>query len=158
MQITKLIGDSLIEQGACLSVAESCTGGLLSAELTSIPGASAWFDRGFIAYSNKAKVECLGVSLNYLEDYGAVSEQVVKAMALGAIQKSDATVALATTGIAGPSGGTKDKPVGLVWFALAYKNEVYTKKAIFTGNRQAIQKNAVALAISWLKECINQAS
>jgi nicotinamide-nucleotide amidase len=105
-----------------IATAESCTGGLVAAALTELPGSSLWFDRGFVTYSNLAKEEMLTVTKELLELNGAVSEPIVRAMALGALQHSTADVSLAVTGIAGPSGGSGAKPVGTVWFAWAKRN------------------------------------
>jgi nicotinamide-nucleotide amidase len=109
----------LRQKGATLATAESCTGGLLANRLTNVPGASAVFLEGFVTYSNASKTALLGVPSELIATHGAVSEEVVRAMAEGALSKSGATFALATTGIAGPDGGTPEKPVGTVWLALA---------------------------------------
>jgi nicotinamide-nucleotide amidase len=115
--------DLLSVHGLKLSTAESCTGGMVAAALTDIAGSSRVFDRGFVTYSNQAKIEMLGVPAALIEKFGAVSEQVVLAMAKGVIDHSSADVAVAITGIAGPSGGSIDKPVGLVHFAVATKEK-----------------------------------
>ena len=109
--------------GVRIATAESCTGGLLAACLTEIPGASAVFERGFITYSNAAKTELLGVPASLLDEFGAVSEEVARAMAEGALEHSDARLAIAITGVAGPTGGSPEKPVGLVCFGLAQKDK-----------------------------------
>ena len=110
---------ALKERSLVLAAAESCTGGLISGLLTSVPGASASFDRGFVTYSNEAKIDMLGVRAELIALHGAVSEEVVRAMALGALVHSDADLAIAVTGIAGPDGGSSEKPVGLVHMAVA---------------------------------------
>ena len=115
------LGCALESDGALIACAESCTGGLIAAALTEIGGSSRWFDRGFVTYSNEAKQELLGVSLQSLQRFGAVSEPVAREMAQGALRRSRARIALAVTGIAGPGGGSLDKPVGTVCFAWALR-------------------------------------
>lgn len=123
-----------------LATAESCTGGQIAYLLTSIPGSSNWFDRGFVTYSNAAKHENLGVSLECLAQFGAVSEQTAVAMAEGTLKHSDATISVATTGIAGPGGGSEEKPVGSVWIAWAERGKAaYAKHFLFKGSRQQIR-------------------
>lgn len=121
---------------------ESCTGGLISSRFTAIPGASQVFERGIVTYSNKSKIEELNVKESTLKTYGAVSEETAKEMAIGLLNKSNVDMALSITGIAGPTGGTKDKPVGLVYIGLASKNKAYAIKNIFTGSRRDIQNKA----------------
>ena len=134
-----------------LATAESCTGGWVGQVVTAVPGSSHWFDRGFITYTNNAKQQMLGVSTDLLARYGAVSEQTARAMAEGALERSDAQVSLAITGIAGPGGGTRDKPVGTVCFAWAMEDrDTQTKRLQFDGDRQAIRQQAVAEALSGL--------
>lgn len=122
-----------------LATAESCTGGLISACLTEIPGSSAVLDRGFIVYSNRAKHELLGVPEVLLKKHGAVSEQVASAMAAGALKRAGTNMAIAVTGVAGPGGGTAAKPVGLVHLALAIDDRIEAAKAVFDGDRQAVR-------------------
>lgn len=138
------------ENGRKIAVAESCTGGLVAAELTEIPGASAVFDRGFITYSNEAKSQMLGVDAALIAQYGAVSRQVAEAMAKGALAHSAADVAVAITGIAGPDGGTGEKPVGLVYIAKATKNNIMAEECRFSGDRRGIRQNAAARALELL--------
>jgi len=133
-----------------ITVAESCTGGGLAAALTSLAGSSAWFDRGFVTYSNEAKEDLLGVSASTLKRFGAVSEEVARAMARGALEESRATLAVAVTGIAGPGGATPGKPVGLVWIAWARKGEVRARRFQFKGGRAAVRRQAVAAALEGL--------
>ncbi|MEY8303135.1 competence/damage-inducible protein A [Anaerosalibacter bizertensis] len=121
---------------------ESCTGGLVSSRFTAIPGASQVFERGIVTYSNNSKIEELNVKESTLKTYGAVSEETAKEMAIGLLNKSNVDMALSITGIAGPTGGTKDKPVGLVYIGLASKDKSYVIKNIFTGSRQDIQNKA----------------
>ena len=125
---SRKLGECLRRQGFILTLAESCTAGGVAYAVTSIPGSSIYFDRGFVTYSNQAKQDMLGVSSDLLCRYGAVSEEVVIAMAEGALKFSKATIALAITGIAGPDGGAIDKPVGCVWFGLVDQNK--SKKSI----------------------------
>lgn len=138
-----------------ISFAESCTGGLLSALFTEIPGSSKAFDRGLITYSNKAKVEMLGVNEKVLAKYGAVSSQTAKEMAIGVIKNSDAGLSVSITGIAGPDGGSKEKPVGLVYICLAKKsgNEIRTlcRKFNFAGNRSQVRMSTLSCVLEMLK-------
>ena len=127
--------------------AESCTGGMIAAACTDLAGSSAWFERGFITYSNAAKTELLGVDAALIAEHGAVSEQVARAMAQGAILRSNAQVAVAVTGIAGPSGGSKDKPVGTVWFGWSVARKVTSECRVFDGDRAAVRAATVAYAL-----------
>lgn len=134
-----------------LATAKSCTGGLLSACLTEIAGASAVFDRGFIVYDNRAKADLLGVSDDCLARFGAVSEETARAMAQGVIGRAAVDLGIAITGIAGPGGGTVDKPVGLVWFALARRGRpTRAAHAIFAGDRHAVRMAALERALALL--------
>jgi PncC family amidohydrolase len=135
-----------------ISCAESCTGGLLSALLTDIENASKVFDRGFITYSNEAKIDLLAVKPQTLEKYGAVSKQTAQEMAIGVLEKSLAQISVAITGIAGPGGGSLEKPVGLVYIAFGEKNQdVVIKKYNFTGNRCEIRMACVASVLEYLE-------
>src|SRR6478736_6242669 len=122
--------DACRERGDLLAAAESCTGGLLAAMLTAIPGSSDVFERGFVTYSNASKSEMLGVPVWLIERHGAVSEDVARAMAGGALTHSHASLAVAVTGIAGPDGGTQDKPVGLVYFAAGRRNTMIASESV----------------------------
>ncbi len=133
-----------------LATAESCTGGLIAALLTEIPGSSAVLERGFVTYSNAAKREVLGVRLVTLRKYGAVSEEVARAMAQGALKRSHARVAVSVTGIAGPAGGTKAKPVGLVYIAVATKRKVFAQEFRFKGTRRKIRLEAMRSVLGLL--------
>ena len=134
-----------------LVVAESCTGGWISKVCTDLAGSSAWFDRGFISYSYPAKVEMLGVDSETLETQGAVSAAIAAQMALGARKHSGVEAALAVTGIAGPGGGTADKPVGTVWFAWSLEGyKVSTEAVLFDGDRKVIRQNTVLHALEGL--------
>ena len=142
-----------LKKGLKISCAESCTGGMLAAKLTDLPGSSAIFDRGFITYSNNAKIELLGVSRKTLVKYGAVSEEVAREMALGALLRSDAHVAISITGIAGP-GASKFKPEGLVYFAVAQKKNISLAQKIEFGaiGRKNVRIACCKFALKWLFE------
>ncbi len=146
------LGQLLVAKQGWLATAESCTGGLLAGAVTAIAGSSAWFEQGWVTYSNGAKHAQLGVSKETLKLHGAVSEQVAEEMACGVLAKSPpATLALATTGIAGPGGGSADKPVGLVWFGFAQRLPsgivVQSASQIFDGDRAAVRQASVAYAL-----------
>jgi nicotinamide-nucleotide amidase len=144
------LGARLKQQGWYLVTAESCTGGWVAQAVTSIAGSSAWFDRGFVAYSNAAKQEILDVKPETLTQHGAVSEQAVLEMVKGAITHSRAQVGVAISGIAGPSGGTYDKPVGTVWTAYAFPNNIYAVRSYFSGDRTRIREQTVIAALQRL--------
>lgn len=146
--------NNLCQRDWRLVTAESCTGGGLAYTLTSIPGSSRWFERGFVTYSNKAKQEMLGVSSLTLANVGAVSEQVVLEMAEGALRYSDANLALAITGIAGPDGDSSEKPVGTVWFGVASAVGASAICRLFRGDRAAIRQQAVEYAIFMLRKTL----
>lgn len=131
-----------------LTTAESCTGGGVAYALTMIPGSSSWFERGFVTYSNLSKEEMLGVRLSTLQQYGAVSEQTVREMAEGALEHSQGQISVAITGIAGPDGGSPDKPVGTVWFGWAGINqETRTSMHLLKGDRRKIRELSVRIAV-----------
>ena len=140
----------LVARGWMLATAESCTGGMIAAACTDLAGSSAWFERGFVTYSYPSKTELLGVPRQLLEQHGAVSEPVARAMALGAVRHSPARVAVAVTGIAGPAGATADKPVGTVWFAYAVDGAVGSECVHFGGGRAAVRAATVQHAIEGL--------
>ncbi len=147
----------LKQQGLTLATAESCTGGGLSYWLTSVPGSSDWFERGFVTYSNVAKVEMLSVSRTTLEAFGAVSAETAREMAEGALKHSHADLSIAITGIAGPTGGTPDKPVGTVWIACAKQDGATIEEMqIFSGDRQDIRLHAIAIALEKLIAIVKQ--
>jgi nicotinamide-nucleotide amidase len=150
------LGAVLKAHGYTLTLAESCTGGLVAQAITSVAGSSAWFDRGFVTYSNLAKIEMLGVSAQTLEKFGAVSEQTASEMASGALKNSHVQIAGSITGIAGPDGGTLEKPVGMVCFAWAdAKQPMLTGTIHFQGNREEIRQQA---AIAMMAGLINRLS
>ena len=144
----------LLAKGFKIALAESCTGGLLAAHLTSLAGSSDWFERGFVTYSNQAKEESIGVPKKLIERYGAVSEEVAKAMAEGVLKNSLAQVSVAITGIAGPGGGSANKPVGMVCFAwgmrVADQIQTHSQTKQFSGDRQSIREQACVYAIESL--------
>ena len=133
-----------------LCTAESCTGGLIAGACTDLAGSSDWFDRGFVTYSNAAKVEMLSVPLHLIDQHGAVSEPVARAMAEGALAHSKAQVSVAVTGVAGPSGGSADKPVGTVWFAWGLNGKTSSERQHFDGDRAAVRGATVLHALSGL--------
>lgn len=139
------------QQAPVLSTAESCTGGLLAKMLTDVPGSSSYFRQGFVTYHNDAKVKLLGVAPEILAEHGAVSEAVARAMALGAQTRSGAAYALSITGIAGPTGGTPDKPVGTVWIALAHPSGLIARRFLFPGDREMIRDRSAKMALTLLR-------
>ncbi len=141
------LADLLLNKGWMLATAESCTGGLIAAHCTDLAGSSQWFERGFVTYSNAAKTELLGVDAALIAQHGAVSEAVARAMAQGALQHSKAQVAVAVTGIAGPTGGSADKPVGTVWLAWATPAGVSAELQHFAGDRAAVRRATVHHAL-----------
>ncbi len=150
------LGHDLKRAGRSLATAESCTGGWLGAVLTSVPGSSLWYERGFVSYSNMSKREMLGVKTETLARHGAVSEQTARAMAEGALAASHADLTVAVTGIAGPGGGTPDKPVGTVCFAWAARKQP-TRTAIqhFSGDREAVRRKSVKTALEGLRTVLD---
>jgi len=146
----KKLSELLITKSKTMAVAESCTGGSLASSLTSIPGASTYFNCGFITYSNKSKVNMLGVDPKTIELFGAVSEKVAYEMVMGAGQNSDSDLAVSVTGIAGPSGGTTKKPVGTVCFGFYIDGNVETTTQFFSGVRSEIVSESIAFALTEL--------
>ena len=147
------LGQHLLAKGWMLACAESCTGGWAAQACTAIAGSSAWFERGFVTYSNAAKMEMLGVPEAHLVSHGAVSMAVAKLMAEGVLQHSHAQAAFAITGIAGPSGGTPDKPVGTVCFAWAMAGrETVAERVKFSGDRRAVRAQSVAYALRYMRD------
>jgi nicotinamide-nucleotide amidase len=147
-KLAEEVGRQLQARQWLLTTAESCTGGWIANIITAVPGSSHWFERGFVTYSNLAKEQMLGVRAETLATHGAVSRQVVHEMAEGALHHSHAEISVAVTGIAGPSGGTLEKPVGLIWFGWAgHYLATQTDVQLFHGNRQAIRREAVLFAL-----------
>ncbi len=150
--------EALLRRGWMVATAESCTGGLIAQQLTEIGGSSVWFERGFVTYSNAAKIEALGVRADTLAAHGAVSSETAAAMVEGVLAHSQADVAVAVTGIAGPSGGTPDKPVGTVWFGFAVRDaKVETIIKHFDGDRQAVRAAAALFALQYLSQLAEDA-
>lgn len=141
------IGNALRERGWQVSCAESCTGGGLAYYFTSVSGSSDWFSQSWVTYSNDAKMSALGVPESVLAEYGAVSEQTVAAMVNGVHQQSGAELGVSISGIAGPGGGSVDKPVGTVWFGFYFNGEVITRRCVFDGDRDAVRLQAIAFAL-----------
>lgn len=151
MELSGRLARLLLDRQKQLAVAESCTGGWLAKCLTDISGSSGWFERGFVTYSNDAKREMLGVDAATLATHGAVSEAVVREMAAGSLSHSHADIAVAISGIAGPGGGSPEKPVGTVWFAFAERGgDVQAMTCHFNGDREAVRLRAVHYALSQL--------
>jgi nicotinamide-nucleotide amidase len=140
----------LLARGRMLATAESCTGGMIAAACTDLAGSSAWFERGFVTYSNAAKSELLAVDAALIERHGAVSEPVARAMAQGAVQRSAAQVSVAVTGVAGPTGGSAEKPVGTVWFGFVVDGQLTSELRRFDGDRAAVRTATVRHAVDGL--------
>lgn len=152
MSLAREVFDALLAHNIMLATAESCTGGMIAAAITDIAGSSAVFDRGFVTYSNAAKIDMLGVASQTLERHGAVSQQTALEMAAGALGHSDADIAVSVTGIAGPGGGSAEKPVGLVWFGLAGLGLPPTSEMRqFDGDRAAIRAAAMRTAFELVR-------
>ncbi|XPE65531.1 nicotinamide-nucleotide amidase [Shigella flexneri] len=151
MQLSEQVGQALKARGATVTTAESCTGGWVAKVITDIAGSSAWFERGFVTYSNEAKAQMIGVREETLAQHGAVSEPVVVEMAIGALKAARADYAVSISGIAGPDGGGEEKPVGTVWFAFATaRGEGITRRECFSGDRDAVRRQATAYALQTL--------
>ncbi len=151
--LASVLASSLLQRQECLATAESCTGGWVAKVCTDLPGSSAWFERGFVTYSNESKCELLGVSAATLEQEGAVSEATVREMAAGALNHSRAQWGLAISGIAGPGGGSDEKPVGTVWFAWSGPDSWMVSRCYcFDGDRDAVRRQAVATALTVLSD------
>lgn len=149
------LANLMIKNGFMLATAESCTGGLIAAACTDLAGSSAWFERGFVTYSNAAKTELLGVPAELIHAHGAVSEPVVRAMAQGAVVQSQAQVAVAVTGVAGPGGASHDKPVGTVWLGWNVCGHITTEHCHFAGDRAAVRQATVLRALSQLTKMLH---
>ena len=152
--ISIAVGRGLKRAKARLVTAESCTGGWVAQAVTSIAGSSAWFERGFVTYSNAAKRELLGVKARTLRKHGAVSEETAREMARGALARSKGTLALAVTGIAGPGGGSPDKPVGMVCFAWADRKKLRSETRRFSGDRENVRRKSVVRALEGVLETL----
>lgn len=157
-QLVGQLAQLLLSLNLSISTAESCTGGGIGYSLTSLAGSSRWYLGGFITYSNAAKVRDLQVSEETLNIYGAVSEQVAEQMAYGCLQRAETDLALAVTGVAGPEGGTKDKPVGTVCFAWAMPGKTLTETLIFTGDRASVRRQTIEQALRQSINLLNEIS
>ena len=155
LPLVERLATQLLQRQWLLATAESCTGGLIAGACTDVSGSSGWFERGFVSYANAAKTELLGVPAALIEAHGAVSAEVAHAMAAGAVMHSHAQVAVAVTGVAGPTGGTAEKPVGLVWFGFALPDRVLTEKMNFAGDRAAVRAATVRHALQRLTEMLS---
>ncbi len=154
MSKIKTLGEILKLKNIKISGAESCTGGMVAAEITSVDGISAVFNESFVTYSNDAKHRNLGVSLEILEKFGAVSEECAGEMAQGAAARSGADIAFSVTGIAGPTGGTKEKPVGTVCFGVFFKGVTLTRTAHFKGDRESVRRSSVDFVIDMMLSAV----
>ena len=152
-----LLADLLLEREWKLATAESCTGGLIAGCCTALAGSSDWFERGFVTYSNEAKADSLGVDPALIAQHGAVSEVVARAMAFGAVRHSLANVSVAVTGIAGPSGGSAEKPVGTVWFGFMVDGRLTSETRRFDGDRAAVRGATVVHALTRLIDLVKEA-
>ena len=150
-----LVADLMLKKGWLLATAESCTGGMISAACTDLAGSSNWFERGFVTYSNEAKTELLGVDAALIAAHGAVSEEVARAMAVGAISHSRAQVAVAVTGVAGPTGGSRAKPVGTVWFGFVVGGQLSSEVRHFEGDRAAVRLGTVQHGLQRLVQLLD---
>ena len=148
------VAERLLAKGWMLATAESCTGGLIAGACTDLSGSSTWFERGFVTYSNAAKTELLGVDAMLIEAQGAVSEPVARAMAEGAVARSHAQVAVSVTDVAGPTGGSVEKPVGTVWFGWSVGGQVRTQHRRFEGDRAAVRAATVQHALQVLRDLL----
>ena len=144
----------VLEKQLKVCTAESCTGGLIAKSLTDLAGSSDWFECGFVTYSNQSKIEMIDVPESVIKEYGAVSEAVANAMASGALRNSAADLSMAVTGVAGPAGGSTDKPVGTVWIAVASENQLIAKKYLFGGDREAIRNATMISAIEMMLQLL----
>jgi len=156
IQLVNKVSDELRKQNRSIATAESCTGGLLAHTLTNVSGSSDYFDRGVITYSNRAKNEMLGIPEELLKKHGAVSKEVAAAMAQAIRQNARVDCGLATTGIAGPTGGTKDKPIGLVYIALSTKDTLIVKQFLFSGDRISNKENTCTKALELILELLSK--
>ena len=156
-ELAKRLGARLKRANEMLATAESCTGGWVAQVVTSVAGSSAWFERGFVTYSNAAKQELLGVRAETLRAHGAVSEETAREMARGALERSQGTIAVSITGVAGPAGGTPEKPVGTVCFAWARGDQVRSETRRFAGDRESIRRQSVVLALEGVMRALDGA-
>ena len=154
LALCERLAQALLARGWMLATAESCTGGMIAAACTDLAGSSQWFERGFVTYSNEAKQEMLAVEPALVAQHGAVSEVVARAMAFGAVRHSRADVGVAVTGIAGPTGGNPQKPVGTVWFAFQVDGRLFSETRRFDGDRAAVRTATVRHALERLLDLL----
>jgi nicotinamide-nucleotide amidase len=154
-QLTRELAEKLTQRESMICTAESCTGGLIAKTFTDLAGSSDWFDRGFVTYSNQAKMDMLGVSSETLLQQGAVSAETAREMAAGAIANSEAQYAIAVTGIAGPGGGSPEKPVGTVWFGFATPEHISCEKQVFEGDREQVRTSSLQYALQRVIQLLN---
>lgn len=157
LPLAREVGQALLARGWRIGTAESCTGGLLAAAITDVAGSSGWFDEGLVTYANASKQRLLAVPVDVLDSQGAVSQPVVEAMVKGVLARG-ADVAVATSGIAGPDGGSDEKPVGTVWFAWALASRVFSERKVFSGDRIAVRTQATEFALSQLLQLLENDS
>lgn len=157
MMTEEKIVEILLKRGWKVATAESCTGGMIASRLVNVAGVSDAFDEGYITYANSAKIKLLGVRPETLKEHGAVSEETAVEMAMGAVTAADADCSVVTTGIAGPGGGTPEKPVGLVYMAVCVKGQVTVKRCLFSGDRSEVRAQASQTALEFLLEQIESA-
>lgn len=155
IDLATIVSRQLIRRQWFLASAESCTGGLLAKTCTDLAGSSAWFDRAYVTYSNLAKIQMLGVSPDLIDSFGAVSEQVAEAMLRGVLEKSGVQAAVSITGIAGPGGGSEQKPVGTVCFAIAVDGDIKLRSMLFEGDRAQIRQRSVNFALQQILNRLN---
>lgn len=155
VELEETLGKLLIEKGLTISTAESCTGGMIASKLVNYPGISSAFMESAVTYSNAAKIHRLNVSVATLEKYGAVSEETAKEMAFGIASTSGTDIGISVTGIAGPDGGTLEKPVGLVYVGLYLKGEIMAKELRLSGDRYSIRSQTTLIALEWLIAKLN---
>jgi PncC family amidohydrolase len=154
MKLEKIIGDRLKERGWTLSIAESCTGGLISDRLTDVPGSSDYFEGGMVTYSNESKAKHLGIPLDYIKNYGAVSPQVARKMAQGVRKAFNTTFGLSTTGVAGPTGGTKRAPLGRIFIGFTNGRRTWVRREDFKGSRREIKRKAAERSLKFFYETL----
>ena len=154
MRLEKIIGDRLRERGWTVSIAESCTGGLISDRITNVPGSSDYFEGGMVTYSNESKAKHLGIPLDYIKRYGAVSPQVARKMAQGVRKAFNTTFGLSTTGVAGPTGGTKRAPIGRIFIGFTNGRRTWVRREDFKGSRREIKRKAAERSLKFFYETL----
>ena len=156
-QLSQRLGLMLKENGLIVGTAESCTGGWIAQAVTMVPGSSSWFDAGFVTYSNQSKVQQLGVDPNLIDQYGAVSDVVVEKMLIGVLNRTRANCSIAISGVAGPDGGTEDKPVGTVWIGVGHEVKgLITRRFLFEGDRNSVRQQSVIESLSLMEHFLSQ--